>query len=99
MEKRARHYHWFVAPEDAHTNEVIAENCSDEDFSTNVRCADGVRRNLWRCTKQVRDALVANKKKLNLKFEVFCSQGAGPFIGRIRDVGFLFKKKRKKRKI
>jgi len=54
-------YNWFIEPKDAHTNEVIAGNCDEENLVTEIVCADGIKRNLWRCNPQFRDSLVGSR--------------------------------------
>jgi hypothetical protein len=42
---------WYVDPlGDPHVNAILAENCASEDICQSIICADGERRNLWRCT-------------------------------------------------
>jgi len=90
-------YNWFIEPKDSRTNEAIASGCSEENLVTGIECADEIKRNLWRCTPQFRDKLVASRKSLGLNFEVFCSEGKNTF-NRIRNVSHLFLKKNKTKK-
>ena len=91
---KKRIYLWYLEPIGAWTNGVIARCCAKEDFLSEVICADGRRHSLWRCAEEVRDAVVASKIILELKFRIFCREGNGE----IRNVSFLFKRKRPMKK-
>jgi len=86
-----RKYTWFIEPLDAHTNRVISREIPEEDFQRSTLCADGKRRNLWRCSAQFVSLLRRNKKALNLKFNVFSCYGHS----KIRECSFLRKKRKK----
>lgn len=84
-------YIWFVQPMDKDTNDVVGRQCHEDDFCHEIRCEDGECRDLWKCTREVMSALVASRRTMRLKFKVFCQAREG----KIRDVSFLFLKKRK----
>ena len=79
-------YVWFVEPIGDKTNGIIAQNCSAEDFMEGVLCEDGNRHNLWECAPAVRNVLIDSRKRLSLKFKIFCKKGRG----QIKDVSFLY---------
>jgi hypothetical protein len=96
---KKRHHEWFIfAPYD---NEAIAKYLQDGDnrFEENTLkgalCADGKKRDLWRCTETQAYFLWRNPQ---LRIKIFNRLGPN---GKIKDVTFLFKKDRrspKKRK-
>ncbi|MFH1968111.1 MAG: hypothetical protein ABIJ84_01855 [bacterium] len=97
-----RHHEWFVWPKDSQTNEAVARFLQDGDNRfegltlTDALCADGKRRNLWRCTETQAYFLWRSE---NLKIAVFNRTGNS----KPRDVTILFRKdrrspKKKKRK-
>ena len=91
-------YVWYLEPKDARTNKTISEVCREDNFLSEAICDDGNRRNLWRCTSQTLNVLMANKKQMSLKFDVFCGRGISyTSLGPIRNMGFLFEKKRKRK--
>ncbi|MBU2635240.1 hypothetical protein KJ841_02070 [Patescibacteria group bacterium] len=77
-------YIWYVEPLDSHTNKVISEQLSKDDFDKS--------KNLWECPLGLVTSLYASKEDLNLKFEIWGKQG---YHGKIRKKTFLFKPKRK----
>lgn len=90
-----RNYRWFIEPGNADTNAIVARNCSEEDCYTQQVCADGIRRNLWTCSKKVRDSLIANKIRLKLSFTVFRMELP---CGKIKNVNFIFNSKKSEKK-
>ena len=97
MAQKKRINTWYLCPRDAHTNETFGKTFSEENFMENAMCADGRMRNLWRCTEQERDDMISSRKKgMEISFDIFNSQGEGTTIRRMRDVSFLFKRKRRR---
>jgi hypothetical protein len=84
------HYTWYLEPRNDLTNGAIAKCCPEEDFLCGVACADNKRRNLWRCSQDICHT-VATSKGAGFSFRVFCEKGNG----QIRDVTFLFRKKKR----
>lgn len=70
-------YSWFIEPLDSFTNEVISRELPEENCSRETLCADGKKRNLWRCGYALISQLKRSKKYSNLKFRVFVRQGGG----------------------
>ena len=92
MAKRERKYRWFVGPEDALTNEAIADELPGQtiqEFNDNNGCA----RKVWECPRSLINTLHRNMTRLNLRFEVFCMEGRGALRS------FPFPRKEKKRKV
>lgn len=93
MAKNGRVYTWFLQPIGEPSNAMIGGCCESEDFIDGIECADGKKRKLWRCTEEVRDAIVESKKLgLPLSFKIFRREGNG----KIEDVTFIFKNKPRK---
>jgi hypothetical protein len=75
VKKRKREYTWYLEPSGnvAHSNEVISKNVNREDALQDALCADGKKRNLWRCSSALaymlwpRKLLVQKKKNPTLK--------------------------------
>jgi len=97
---KKKHHDWFVWPKDSQTNEAVArflqesDNRFEEMALFDVLCADGKRRNLWRCTETQAYFMWRSS---HLKIAIFNRIGNS----KPRDVTFLFKKDRrspKKRK-
>ncbi len=87
-------YIWFVEPLNSNTNEVVARQLAENNFCSEIVCADGKRHNLWTCSNQFVISLVESEKSFNLHFKIWGKQGRH---GKIRDKTFLFSKKQKKR--
>jgi len=85
---------WYVEPLDSHTNKVISEQLSKDDFNKS--------KNLWECPFGFVTSLYASRQDLNLKFKIWGKQG---YHGKIVEKTFLFKpklkylKKRKKKTV
>jgi hypothetical protein len=85
---------WYLEPIGAVSNMMIGGCCDSEDFINGITCADGKKHKLWRCTEEVRDAMVISRNLgLPLSFKVFCRKGEE----KIEDVSteWLSKKKKK----
>ena len=82
-----REYEWFLEPQDSYTNEVISKNVGEENFSGDVVCADGQRRNLWQCPSGLLAMLWRSRNNLDIRFRIFGREGNG----KIRNCTFLFK--------
>ena len=86
-----KHHDWLVWPKDNSTNEAISKLLQDGDNGFEQRvirdilCADGIRRNLWRCT-ETEVYFLWRSAGLNIK--IFNRLG----VAKPRDVTFLFKK-------
>ncbi|MEK7562318.1 MAG: hypothetical protein AAB509_01400 [Patescibacteria group bacterium] len=86
-------HEWFIyAP---HDNEAVAkylqdgDNRFEESAVRDALCADGKRRDLWRCTETQAYFLWRNPQS---RIKIFNRLGQN---GKIRDVTFLFKKDRR----
>jgi hypothetical protein len=92
MAKRKRVYSWYISPNLSvpEVNRHLVDCCPAEDFSIDVICANGERRNLCKCTSEVRNGIIA-RFRLGSDFEIFCKVGSGT----PKNVSFLFKKKNK----
>lgn len=78
MATRHREYFWYLEPLDSHTNEVIGKYLwEDENAETSRLCADGIRRNLWRCQWCDVERFQNSRQDLKLKFKVFVQEGQG----------------------
>ena len=67
---------WYVWPKDSETNEFLAGGIGKYKFEQvreDVRCADGVPRNLYICSRGYQDVrdVIGGMQKFNLKFEIF----------------------------
>ena len=85
-------YTWFIEPLDAHTNGAFAKEIPGENFFREVVCEDGQKRNLWQCPRELVAAFWESRNDLELRFRIYNQTGRG----RIRNVNFLFKRKKKK---
>lgn len=89
-----KHHEWLACVVDQQMNEAVArfvqngDNRFEEDALEGVICADGKRRNFWRCTHA--QALFL-KRSYGNKIAIFNRIGAA----RPRNVSFLFKEKRR----
>ncbi len=71
-------YAWFLEPLDKHTNDIISSELGEEDFQRHIACADGTRRDLWRCENhRLISKLKTSKSQFNLKFNIFVREGGG----------------------
>ncbi len=76
MKKRKkRQCTWYIEPLDPRTNSIIAGNLPEEDALSDMRCADGTSRNLWRCHHNYVTHLIAARRPLNLSFRIFRREG------------------------
>lgn len=71
---------WFIEPKDEQSNKRIAEFLGGqqvaESICENIVCADGQRRNLYRCQfAQIRHLWPS--RQTGLKFNVFCQKWPG----------------------
>lgn len=91
-----RKYTWYVEPLSDQTNSIISAHIIEESAIADcvaVECADGKRRNLWRCNFNLVSFLRDSKECLNLKFRVF-NQVANGLVRLCPP--FLYNKKKKK---
>ena len=100
---KKREHEWFLEPcgDVSRSNEIISRNVGSEEALQDVLCADGIKRNLWRCPSALIFMLWRSRQNFGKGFriKIFCHEGNG----KVRNVTFLFKnenggKKRKKRK-
>ncbi len=68
-------YVWFVEAKDAQTNAIISRELSGDTCREGVKCADGIKRNLWECNYHFVSRLKRNRKQLRLEFAVFNQDG------------------------
>ena len=91
---KVREYTWFVEPlkDVSHCNAVIAralgEETSAENFCEQVRCLDGRKHNLWRCTHELAKSLWDSQRNLKISIRMWNREGNGA----IRDCTVLFRK-------
>ena len=104
MAKRKRTCTWYLEPcgNPAWSNEVISKNIQDPtDALQNVLCADGEKRNLWRCKSGEVFKLDSSRANFGkgFQFKIFRQKGKG----QIEDVTRWYRRnyengKKKKRK-
>jgi muconolactone delta-isomerase len=89
VKKRKREYTWYLEPSGnvAHSNEVISKNVNREDALQDALCADGKKRNLWRCSSALAYMLWRSRVGLKISFKIFGQEGNGA----IRNKTHLFK--------
>lgn len=87
-------YEWFIGWEDHHSYRAAADGHTDDDFMDGVRCRDGKKRDLVRCTYEQAQHLWASRSDLGIKIKIFNRQG---IRGPIRDCTFLFKRRARKK--
>ena len=103
---KKREHEWFLEPcgDVAYSNEILAKNIgSEENALQDVLCADGIKRNFWRCPSGLLFMIWRSRKGFGNRFriKIFCREGKG----KVRNVTFLFKnesgkpKKKKRKKI
>lgn len=68
-------HRWFIEPLDAHTNEIVARELTVTECGESKLCADGVRRNLWECSRRFVTQLNRNRTMVNLHFYIFVQEG------------------------
>ena len=94
MAERERKYTWYLKPKIKAINDTIAAEFAangEIDSSTRrIMCADGRRHNLWGCSVAVITAINLSNR-IGRDFEVFRQEGNGKIV----NVSFLFKKKRR----
>jgi len=86
---------WFLEPQDAQSNQIIAQEISEENFCRSVLCQDGEKRNLW----LVPFSLVKffwKSKSCGIDIKIFNRAiNSGTSRGKVKDVTFLLKKRKK----
>tara|TARA_Y100000310_G_scaffold340583_1_gene436926 strand:+ start:1725 stop:2048 length:324 start_codon:yes stop_codon:yes gene_type:complete len=90
-------YTWYLAPLDAHTNEVIAREADQRGIQLipmrDILCSDGKTHNLWQCNYSFARFLFLSKDNLGIRCVFYSQQGRG----KIDTVpNFVFKTKKKK---
>lgn len=86
-------YEWFLEPQDAQSNQVIAQEISEENFYTAVLCKDGERRGLWLVPYCLAEFFWKSRNS-GIDIKVFCrTVNTGTSRGRAKDMTFLFRKK------
>lgn len=67
---------WYVDTlNHVHTDSVVAEMAPEEDICLGKLCSDGKERNLWRCDREVINALVKNREEQQLQFQIYRQKG------------------------
>ncbi|OGZ83665.1 MAG: hypothetical protein A2401_00425 [Candidatus Staskawiczbacteria bacterium RIFOXYC1_FULL_38_18] len=94
---KKREYTWYLEPRGdvARSNEVLGKNLGEENAFQGVECADGVRRNLWRCPSAMVFMLWSSRKTLRIVFGIFCQEGKGKIRRATRWYGKTVSKPRK----
>lgn len=82
---RNRRYIWYVEPLDPQTNAAIAGVLPEEDAIDNMRCENGMLRDVWRCKRSCVTRLLAARTQLKLTFRIFRREGD---YGKIREWTF-----------
>lgn len=90
-------YEWFLEPQDAQSNEIIAMEVSEENSYRAVPCNDGKQRDLWLVSfSQANFFWQSRSSGINIK--VFCRTiNKGISRGKAKDITFLFRNKSSKR--
>ena len=97
---KERVYTYYLEPRGnvAHSNEILSKNIDEEDALQEVMCADGIKRNFWRCPSgrlfaiwQSRAGFSCFGKKFAIK--IFAQEGKG----KIRDITDWYKKRHQKK--
>jgi hypothetical protein len=87
-----RHWKWYIAPLNSHTNEVISRNLPEENMQRDVACKHGVEPCLWECPRSIVTFLMKSRTELALKFKILNREGNG----QIRDCTNLYVKIKRK---
>jgi len=94
MSKQKRGTEWFVEPQDAHSNEIIAREVAEEDLCREVLCEDKIPRILWRCSFDLVKFFWQSRSCAGLNIKVFNRRiNSGTSRGKARDVTFLLRHK------
>lgn len=90
---RKQDYVWFIAPQDARTNEIIFKELQLPEHSTQQElvCKDGKKRNMWECSYEAVNKLIQSRRQLKLRFRIFNQRGR---YGQIREWTFFKKRQR-----
>lgn len=91
-------YFWYVEPSDSHTNEVFSRELPHRDCSREVVDAKGKRHNLWECPPETVAQFVNSREDQHLMFRIFNRPVYKKGLGKLRNCGFLFFRKRKQKK-
>lgn len=75
---------WYIYPLSSHTNARIAEMLDPHESMTKIRCADGEKRPVWECSREVVDMLRNSRSGAGFKFWVYKQEGDGRIA---RDMG------------
>ena len=86
---------WFLEPKNRRTNKIISLNTAEDNFLRYVVCADGKKRNLWKCPLELVSALWRSRNDLKIKFRIFKRESSNE---QIRNCTFLLKNKGKEKK-
>jgi len=62
---------WFIEPSDAQTNEIIAQEVSEENLHRDKLCKDGEKRNLWECSWDFVKKIIGSAEDMGAQFKVF----------------------------
>ncbi|MFA6397650.1 MAG: hypothetical protein WDK96_02270 [Candidatus Paceibacterota bacterium] len=87
---------WFIFTDHALTNDAIRRELPPEDTMLDVMCADGIPRDIWKCTGAFVTKMRKNRSSQGFSFTVFKKDGK---YGSIKEAKFLNKKRKKVVKI
>ena len=62
---------WFLEPLDERTKAVLASKLSQENFSRQIECADGLKRDLWQVSNLFIINLQENWRAFGLHFNIY----------------------------
>lgn len=66
---------WYMEPLDTHTNEMFAQNIPGNDTCPQKMCGDGVRRDLWRCSRKELHRFDEDRNEKGLSFQSYSQNG------------------------
>ena len=96
MKERIRIYTWFIDPLDDFTNGVIVDQIlqdAEDSVVERIECEDGIPRSFYVLPYNIVKRIIASKKSLSLKFNLFVREGKG----KIRSADFLLQNIKRKR--
>jgi len=89
-DKKIREYKWYIEPFNSFTNMAVSIQLPAENFCQPV-CADGQIHNLWQCSFQTAQSFWESKENSGFHLKIYVQEKNR----KIRNVDFLFRKKRK----
>lgn len=69
---------WYICPKPGHTAQVLGRETEVEDVCRNVRCADGRKRDLYRCKWKFVSTALSSAHEHELEFSVWKQWGRRP---------------------